>query len=149
MFARPTFGALRVCRRCQRNSVQTRFRPVSFRLCASCQDAEAGARRLRLACLRADAVGPERPPELALVADLGRPEEADLVLAQVGLDSVLLIRIRAPGRGCSYPGDCRGSVGLPGVPAVNMANDGDPAAFRAAVVAVVGRWLACLRGQAE
>jgi hypothetical protein len=81
--------------------------------------------------------------ELAVATDSGFVGEALPVVEAIGAANVLLIRLHAEGRGCSFRGDSRGHIKLPGVAALDVHNDGpDPAAFCRYVVALVRGWLA-------
>ena len=80
---------------------------------------------------------------LAVVTDCGFAEETAPVIEAVGKDAVLLIRVAAPARGCSFNGDSRSFIRLPGVAAFDIENDvaGSSEVFEATVVERVAHWL--------
>lgn len=80
------------------------------------------------------------------IPDSGFVPEARELIAAFGAASILLIRIHAEARGCTYAGDSRAHIDLSadGVPAFDVRNDipGDPARFLATVEAIVAPWMA-------
>jgi hypothetical protein len=60
---------------------------------------------------------------LVAISDSGFMEEAQQVRALVGQDNMLLIRLRR--NGCSFVGDSRGYIELPGVWTNDVVNPGD------------------------
>lgn len=77
-----------------------------------------------------------------VVTDSGFAEEAAPIVQVVGPENVLLVRLHADGRGCSFAGDSRGHIDLPGVRSIDITNDEDEAGFATRVVGFVSAWLA-------
>lgn len=81
-----------------------------------------------------------------VVPDSGFVPEARELIAAFGAASILLIRIHAAARGCTYAGDSRSHIDLSvdGVSAFDVKNDvpGDPARFLAMVETIVAPWVA-------
>lgn len=78
---------------------------------------------------------------LAVVPDSGFAAEAAPVLERFGRENVMLIRVHADGRRCSFDGDSRGYISLPGVHTVALPNDGHPRDFQNRAVKAVSWWL--------
>lgn len=76
---------------------------------------------------------------LVVVPDSGFAAEAEPLAAAIGRPRVLLVRVHAPTRGCSFAGDSRSFIALPGVRLVTLHNDrpGDPEGFLGELLEVV------------
>jgi hypothetical protein len=69
------------------------------------------------------------------VPDSGFLSEVGLIVEGLGHDSVMLVNIHSPLRGCSFAGDSRGYITVPGVYTVQLYNDerDNPAPYESAV----------------
>lgn len=74
---------------------------------------------------------------MAVVSDSGFADETAAIAEAVGRASVLLLRLSRAG--CSFAGDSRSYISLPGVVAVDIHNCGTPA-FAERVVGYVRSW---------
>lgn len=75
------------------------------------------------------------------ISDSGFADEAAPVIRRFGAENCLLLRIHAEERGCSFEGDSRSYIDLPGVRTHDIENNGAQHAFVAAGEALVKRWL--------
>jgi hypothetical protein len=79
---------------------------------------------------------------VVVITDCGFASEIAPVAAAVGPEAMLLVRLHAPGRGCTFAGDSRSHVAAPaGAATLDINNDGTESAFCATVVARVRAWL--------
>ena len=80
---------------------------------------------------------------MVIATDSGFVAEAEPVLAGIGRNHALLIRVHADARGKSFAGDSRSHIELPGVYTVDLRNDvpDNPASFCGEVVRTVREWL--------
>lgn len=85
-------------------------------------------------------------PGLIVVPDAGFAGEWGPVLEEYGEANVLLLRIRAEGRGITFKGDSRSYIDLPGVTTIdvqnNTAGDDGQEAYANDIERVVSQWLA-------
>lgn len=72
-----------------------------------------------------------------LISDSGFAPEARAIMKVVDRSQIMLVKIHADGRGCSFAGDSRSYISLPGVHTVNVANDDDVETFKTDVLAQV------------
>ena len=96
-------------------------------------------RLFRIAAARNMATG----MTLAAVTDSGFEGEALAVIADVGIDNVLVVRVHADGRGKSFAGDSRAYLNLPGARTVDVDNDNpaDIPGYQARIVRIAREWL--------
>lgn len=78
---------------------------------------------------------------LVAVTDSGFAHEATPVVNAIGAKNVLLVRIHAEARGCSFRGDSRGYIELLGVATMDVLSDSDVEGFRMNVLGAVRGWL--------
>lgn len=72
-----------------------------------------------------------------LISDSGFEAEAKAIMKVINHSQFMLVRIHADGRGCTFKGDSRDFIHLPGVHTVNLVNDDDMDAFKSEVLQVV------------
>lgn len=76
---------------------------------------------------------------LIVTPDSGFVDEATPVIAELGPDHILLIRLHR--EGCNFERDSRGYLDLPSVRTINIENRDDKATFQTIVVSEVSNWL--------
>jgi hypothetical protein len=78
---------------------------------------------------------------LVVITDSGFASEVGPVAEAVGSDAVLLIRLHGDKRGCTFAGDSRSHLDLPGVATRDIRNEDSEPEFCTAVVHTVREWL--------
>lgn len=75
---------------------------------------------MRETCKRAVADG----NEVIVISDSGFAEEAQPLIREFGVANVRLLQIHAEARGCTFEGDSRSYISIPGVAPANVFNNG-------------------------